>query len=46
MSYLHNWTSQSVQAVSYKNESCDIIEVDIFHSETLRSILMNISKFF
>lgn len=35
-----------MQVVSYKNESFDIVEVEIFHSETFRYILMNLSKFF
>ena len=46
MNYPYNWTSQSMQVVSYKNESFDIVEVDIFHLETFRYILMNLSKFF
>lgn len=43
MNYPHNWTSQSMQVFSYENEN---FEVDVFHSETFRYILMKLSKFF
>lgn len=42
MSRAHNWTSQSVLVYSYKNERFHIFEVDRFHSETFRYILMNL----